>query len=174
MVTIKEIARLSGVSRGTVDRVLNNRGSVKPETAEKVMQVIKDVNYSPSRAGKTLAIKKKQLKFGFILFSSTASNPFFLDVVRGIQARADFMKEYGVTVETRYATLDNPQLQVQLIDELINKSINGLAITPINHPIVAEKLKEIAKNGIPVVTSNSDIPNCGRIAYVGSDYYKSG
>lgn len=174
MVTIKEIARLSGVSRGTVDRVLNNRGSVKPETAEKVMQVIKDVNYSPSRAGKTLAIKKKQLKFGFILFSSTSSNPFFLDVVRGIQARADFMKEYGVTVETRYATLDNPQLQVQLIDELINKGINGLAITPINHPIVAEKLKEIAKNGIPVVTSNSDIPNCGRIAYVGSDYYKSG
>ena len=83
MVTIKEIARLSGVSRGTVDRVLNNRGSVKPETAEKVMQVIKDVNYSPSRAGKTLAIKKKQLKFGFILFSSTSSNPFFLDVVRG-------------------------------------------------------------------------------------------
>ena len=35
MATIKEIAALAGVSRGTVDRVLNNRGAVNPETAEK-------------------------------------------------------------------------------------------------------------------------------------------
>mgnify|MGYP000922278214 CR=1 FL=1 len=173
MSTIKEIAYLAGVSRGTVDRVLNNRGAVNPDTAEKVRAIAKAVNYTPNRAGKTLAVKKKQLKFGFILFNS-ASNPFFLDVVRGIEDRRTMLKEYGASVEIRYAAIDNPDLQVQLIDELLEQGIDGLAITPINHPAVIKRLKKLTKTGFPVVTTNSDIPDCGRIAYVGSDYYKSG
>ena len=39
MTTIKEIAELAGVSRGTVDRVLNNRGAVHPKTAEKILDI---------------------------------------------------------------------------------------------------------------------------------------
>lgn len=174
MSSIKKIAYLAGVSRGTVDRVLNNRGSVHPQTAQKVREIAKAVNYTPNRAGKTLAIKKKQLKFGFILFSSTSSNPFFLDVLRGIEDRIKLFREYGASVEIRYAPIDNPNLQVQMIDELIQDGIDGLAIAPINHPKVVNKLKQLTKNAFPVVTTNSDIPDCGRIAYVGSNYYKSG
>ena len=173
MPTIKEIARMAGVSRGTVDRVLNNRGAVKPETAKKVRDIANAVQYSPNLAGKTLAVKKKQLKFGFILFSSTASNPFFLDLVRGIEDRRAMLQEYGASVEIRYATIDNPAKQVQLIDELLEEGIDGLAIAPINHPVVAARLKALTQTGFPVVTTNSDIPDCGRIAYVGSNYYKS-
>lgn len=174
MPTIKQIADLAGVSRGTVDRVLNNRGSVKPDTERRVREIAKAVNYSPNLAGKTLAVKKKQLKFGYILFSSTTSNPFFEDVVRGIKSRAGELLEYGVTVEIRYATIDNPTLQAEYIDELIGLGIDGLVIVPINHPLVVEKIKALTGAGFPVVTANSDIPGCGRIAYVGSNYYKSG
>jgi len=172
--TIKEIAQLAGVSRGTVDRVLNNRGAVNPETAKKVLAIVKALNYTPNLAGKTLAAKKKQLKFGYILFSSTADNPFFLDLVRGIEGRIETLKEYGATVVMRYASIGDPERQVALIDELLAEGINGLAITPINHPLVVEKLRELAEGGFPVVTTNSDVPDCGRLAYVGSNYYKSG
>ena len=48
MATIKEIAELAGVSRGTVDRVLNNRGSVNRETAEKIRAIIKQLGYKPN------------------------------------------------------------------------------------------------------------------------------
>ena len=78
LLTMKDIAQLAGVSRGTVDRVLNNRGAVSPETAERIRSIMRAVNYTPNLAGKTLAIKKKQLRFGFILFDIT-KNPFFLD-----------------------------------------------------------------------------------------------
>ena len=174
MSTIKEIARLAGVSRGTVDRVLNNCGAVNPETAKKIKDIASAVNYSPNLAGKTLAVRKRQLKFGFILFSSTSSNPFFLDLVRGIEDRIEAFKKYGATVEIRYAAIDNPDLQVALIDELISEGIDGLAIAPINHPTVSNRLKQLTSQGFPIVTTNSDIPDCGRIAYVGSNYYKSG
>jgi len=174
MITIKEIAKIAGVSRGTVDRVLNNRGTVKQETSERVQSIAKALNYRPNLAGKTLAVRKKNLKFGYILFSDTASNPFFADVARGIKSRAKELLDYGVAVEIRYAKIDNPSLQVQLIDELVGNGIDGLAITPISHPDVASKILQLTQSGVPVVTANSDISGSGRLAYVGSDYYKSG
>ncbi len=174
MSTIREIAKLAGVSRGTVDRVLNKRGAVNPETEKRVLEIAKALKYSPNLAGKTLAVRKKMLKFGYILFGSTASNPFFQDVVLGIESRATELSEFGVSVEIRYDSIDNPEQQAKHIDELIALGIDGLAITPINHPLVKDRLKSLSDAGFPIVTSNSDIPDCGRIAYVGSDYKKSG
>jgi len=174
MPTIKEIAELAGVSRGTVDRVLNNRGSVNPDKEKKILEIVKALNYTPNLAGKTLAVTKKNLKFGYVLFASTSSNPFFIDVVNGIEERATELGEFNISVDIRYAVIDNPSLQVQLIDELLENGISGLAITPISHPIVIERIKELTSDDFPVVTVNSDIPDSGRIAYVGSDYYKSG
>ena len=171
--TIKEIAEMAGVSRGTVDRVLNGRGSVSPKTAEKIHKIAAAVNYSPNLPGKILAVKKKQLKFGFILFNPYG-NSFFLDVVRGIEDRKTELQEYGVQVEVRYTDMDDTQMQVAQVNELLTSGINGLAITPINHPDVIEKLRDLAQKNIPVVTVNSDIPDCRRIAYVGSEYFKSG
>ena len=49
MATIKEIAALAGVSRGTVDRVLNDRGAVNPETAEKIRKIAKELDYKPNQ-----------------------------------------------------------------------------------------------------------------------------
>ena len=62
MATIKEIADLAGVSRGTVDRVLNKRGSVNPQTAQKIMEIVHALDYKPNRAGLVLAAQKKNLK----------------------------------------------------------------------------------------------------------------
>ena len=174
MVTIKQIAELAGVSRGTVDRVLNQRGSVSPDINKRVIDIAQAVNYVPNLAGKTLAVKKKQLKFGYILFGSTSSNPFFYDIIHGIDSRAEELKEYGVKVISKYSPIDKPDMQVRLINEIVNSGISGLAITPINHPVVIDRLKELTDAGIPVITANSDLPRCGRMAYVGSDYYKSG
>ncbi len=174
MPTIKEIALLAGVSRGTVDRVLHNRGSVEPNKAKKVLEIARALEYTPNLAGKTLAAKKKQLKFGYVLFGSTSSNPFFEDVVHAIKSRAEELAEFGVTVEIRFVTIDKPETQAACIDELVSGGIDGLVITPINQPRVASKLKSLSSAGLAVITANTDIPDCGRLAYVGSDYYKSG
>ena len=174
MATIKQIADLAGVSRGTVDRVLNNRGGVNPETEKRIQQIITSLNFTPSKAGQNLAIRKKNLKFGFIMFGDAQSHPFFNEVAKGIRQKEDELKEYGVTVEILYSEFDNHRHQIQLLEQLEQKGISGVAITPINHPAVAAKLRELTEKGIPVVTVNSDIGNAGRLAYVGSNYYKCG
>ena len=55
MVTIKEIADRAGVSRGTVDRVLNNRGKVNPEKEERVRRIAQELGYKPAwRRGRSI------------------------------------------------------------------------------------------------------------------------
>jgi len=88
--------------------------------------------------------------------------------------RAAELSEYGISVDIRFAVLGDTSLQVTLINELVESGVDGIVITPINHPIIVERIKQLTDTGFPIVTANSDIPNSGRLAYVGSDYYKSG
>ena len=67
MATIKEIASLAGVSRGTVDRVLNHRGAVNPQTEAKILEIVRALDYKPNKAGIVLAAQKKNLKLGVVL-----------------------------------------------------------------------------------------------------------
>lgn len=171
MATIKEIAALAGVSRGTVDRVLNDRGAVNPETAEKIRKIAKELDYKPNRAGLVLAAQKKRLKLGVILFST--GNPFFQDVLAGIDEKAEELANYNCTVITKQISF-GVEAQLQTIDELLAEEVNGIAMTPYNDARIRNRINALYEQGIPVVTLNTDIENSRRIAYVGSNYTRSG
>lgn len=171
MATIKEIAALSGVSRGTVDRVLNNRGSVNPNTAEKIREIAKALDYKPNKAGLVLAASKKRLKLGVIIFS--AENPFFSDVLNGINDKSEELAEYNCSVLIKQIPI-NTETQLKAIDELVAAEVNGIALAPCNDNRIRIRINELVEQGVPVVTLNTDIENSKRIAYVGSHYTKSG
>ena len=116
MARIKDIAELAGVSRGTVDRVLNNRSGVSPQTAEKIKEIAKALDYRPNKAGLALAAQKKKNKIGIVLFSR--NNPFFDEVSEGVQAKARELADYGVTTLTRRVEFDLAA-QLAAIDELL-------------------------------------------------------
>lgn len=171
MATIKEIAEMAGVSRGTVDRVLNNRGSVHPKTAEKIKELVKALNYVPNKAGVALAAQKKNLKLGVILFNSR--NPFLDELIQGIQTKTAEFAGYNCTITLTQVNFDIYE-QLTAIDALVSEGINGLVLTPYNDPLISEKINTLGEQGIPVVTTNTDIQNSQRLAYVGSHYYRSG
>ncbi len=171
MATIKEIAAIAGVSRGTVDRVLNNRGSVNPATAEKIREIAKALDYKPNKAGLALAAQKKKLKLGVILFST--DNPFFADVLKGVDEKAADLAGYNCTVLVKQIPI-NVDAQLNAIDELLREEVNGIALAPQNDARIRSRINELYAQGIPVVTLNTDIENSARIAYVGSNYVKSG
>lgn len=165
MATIKEIAALAGVSRGTVDRVLNHRGSVNPETASKIEEIAKALDYRPNKAGITLAAQKKKLKLGVIIFSR--ENPFYIDVLNGIQEKSKELSGYGCSVLVKQIS-SSVEAQLAAIDELLLNGINGLALAPFNEEQIRSKINALFEQGIPVVTLNTDIRNSKRLAYVGS------
>ena len=171
MATIKEIATLAGVSRGTVDRVLNHRGSVSPKTAEKIQEIAHALDYKPNKAGIVLAAQKRKLKIGVVLLG--AGNPFFDEVLLGVSEKSAELEGYNCTVLVRQ-TEYNLEEQLLAIDELIEEGVDGLALTPYNDNAIRRKINDLYDRNIPVVTLNTDIENSKRIAYVGSNYYRSG
>lgn len=171
MATIKEIAALAGVSRGTVDRVLNNRGSVNPDTEEKIKEIAKALDYKPNKAGLVLAAQKKKIKLGVIIFS--AENPFFSDVLHGINEKTEELAGYSCTVIVKQIHINTDE-QLKAIDELVAAEVNGIALAPCNDDRIRTRINTLFEQGIPVVTLNTDIENSKRIAYVGSNYTKSG
>ena len=171
MATIREIAELAGVSRGTVDRVLNNRGSVNQETAEKIRMIIRQLDYKPNRAGIALAAQKKKYLIGVILFSK--KNPFFDHVMQGFSDKAEELSLYGCEISVKQVAY-HPQAQLSAIRACLKEGIQGLIITPYNDDMIREELNKLIRSGIPVITVNSDAEGVRRLAYVGSDYYNSG
>ncbi len=170
-VTIRQIAELSGVSRGTVDRVINRRGKVNPKTEALVQRVAKELGYSPNMAGKALAVRKKPPVLGVVVPSE--GNPFFDDVLRGVRAAERELSDYGVRVLTGTMKGYSVEKQLSLIEGL-EPQINALILTPISDPRIAARIDGLTERGVPVVTLNTDIENCRRLCYVGSNYVKGG
>lgn len=171
MATIKEIAALAGVSRGTVDRVLNHRGIVNAETEKKVLEIARLLHYEPNKAGIALAAQKKKFKIGVLLFG--ADNPFFDQVMNGLRQKSEELSIYGCSIIEKRIPFDLTK-QLGTIDSLVTEGIHGLILSPYNDKKVQDKIDYLWEKGIPCVTVNTDIPASKRIAYVGSDYYKCG
>jgi len=97
--SLEDIARLSGVSRSTVSRVINNQPYVSDENREKVLQVIREQNYQPNIAARALASRRSKV-LGILIphdVSEVFSDPFFPLLVHGITLASNELG-YGATL----------------------------------------------------------------------------
>lgn len=170
--TIKEIARICGVSRGTVDRVVNGRGKVRPDTEQRILKVLSENSYQKNIAGRALTIRKASPMIGVLV--SGEGNPFFNEVIEGMRGAEKELSDYGVSLDIRLARGYDVDRQLLMIDELFKCGMSALVLQPINDERVRLKIGEIADESIPVVTVNTDIENSRRSVYVGSDYRLGG
>ncbi|MGN0999065.1 MAG: LacI family DNA-binding transcriptional regulator [Faecousia sp.] len=174
MATIKEIAQAAGVSIGTVDRVIHNRGKVKEETQRKIQEVIRQLDYQPNQAAQGLALMKKKLKIGYLL-PRASMHPFFKDVVAAARQKARELEQYGVQVnmmEPDYTLIG----QEAYWDELLRQTadMDGMVIFAFPFEHARNFAMKVSERNIPVVFCNryySDVPF---LAYVGCDYGKAG
>ncbi|MCQ2611716.1 MAG: LacI family DNA-binding transcriptional regulator [Treponema sp.] len=171
-VTIKDIAEKAGVSRGTVDRVLHNRPGVNPEVAKRVKALADEMGFIPNKAGKILAARKQPIKFVCLLPGK--ANLFFDEVIQGIRRAESELSDYGVTVDIKYVKDYSPQNHVKAITKVTTTGYSGLCIATLDTPEVQLAIHQAIENGLPVVSVNTDIPDSGRICYVGTDYSRSG
>lgn len=171
-VTIKEIAVLVGVSRGTVDRALNDRGGVKPEVEKRIKELAKKLDYKPNMMAKALANSRKKVTIGVLV--NSGGNPFFDKVLSGIKRAKSEIASFYVNVAVRTLTGYDVNEQIEAIELMVDEGVSALVITAINDSLIAEKLNEVSDIGIIVITLNSDISGVRKLCFVGCDYLKSG
>lgn len=172
MVTMRKIAEIAKVSRGTVDKVLNNRPGVSDEVRKRVMEIAEALNYRPNVIGKALANQRKSFLIGVIVPPDT--NPYFDDIKRGIYAAYEEVKDCGVKIIYQVMKSLEPNEQLHLIDFLVGKGISALTLNPINSTEVRDAIDRLVEQRIPVVTFTSDILESKRLCFVGLDVVKSG
>ncbi|ACN82931.1 LacI family DNA-binding transcriptional regulator [Brachyspira hyodysenteriae] len=172
MATIREIAKLAGVSIGTVDRALNNRGRIDHDVEQKILDIAKSLNYKPDKIAKSLAIRKKKFKIAAVL--NTYNNLFFEDVIRGIEIAGKEIEEFGMSIIIKRCKDFDADNQLELIEEAINEGANAMAIVAINDERVKNKISELYNNNFPIVLLNSFVDSKDCIAYVGCNYDLAG
>lgn len=174
--TIEQIAELAGVSRGTVDRALNNRGRVNPEVAKKIEQIADELGYVPKqrrKAANAKAAADHKKRIGVVTQLSQSS--FMLQVNRGIEEASGKLADQGIEVLVKENGSVDETEQMNAIAELEAEGIDALAIMPVECDPVRVKLNElIEEKKIPVVTFNTDIVGTKRSCFVGLDNRKSG
>jgi LacI family transcriptional regulator len=171
-ITIRDIAEKSGVSRGTVDRVLNGRPGVKPQVREKIMQIISSLNYVPNVAAKALAYSKKPVLFGIVMPPKEIT--FFEEIRKGIQAAADELKDLGIRLLFHNVNNRSPEEGANALQQLVKAGAAGIMFSVMDDELIRENINEAVNQGVPVITFNSDVDNSRRLCFVGQDLYKSG
>jgi LacI family transcriptional regulator len=149
-VTIKDVARRSGVSPMTVSRVINQSQRVSPVTRSRVEQAISDLGYVPSRLARGLSRQKTGT---IALIVPDVANPFFTLIVRGAE---DVARRAGYRVllcDTRF----DLTLEAEVIEEMIAHRVEGIVIAPVSDASRGQ-LKRLARFGVPFVLIDRTIP----------------
>ncbi|CAM3144822.1 transcriptional regulator, LacI family [Lactobacillus bombicola] len=158
-VSIKEIAKLSGVSASTVSRVINNNGRFSEETKQRVLATIKKYNYQTNSFAKGLRMQRSNT-IGIIV--PDLANTFFSSLVEKIENNF-FSNNYSTII---CDTGRNSQKEMTYLQMLESKQIDGLIVISGDNPFNTK----ILSRDIPVVCIDREPKNQDTI-YVGSDHY---
>ncbi|MDD3172322.1 MAG: LacI family DNA-binding transcriptional regulator [Herbinix sp.] len=156
MITIKDIARIAGVSKSTVSRVLTDSGYVNEDTKRKIEDVMKEYGYQPSASARNLS-KRETRTIGVIV--PEIGNSFFSEVLSGI---TEIVDRNDLTLI--YCNTDNNALKEEkALKMLAGQRVRGMILTPAidySEPNVVKKLRELLnKLNAPVVFVDRDMEN---------------
>lgn len=172
-VTLKKIAELAGVSTGTVDRALHDRGRVDPKVSQRIKELAAELGYRPNSVAKGLSIRNKNLKITVILHVQNL-NTYFQDVVTGIQKCKDEIADFGISVTIRLCPDFDAEAQLNLINQAIAEGVHAIAIVPINSPLIQNRLNELYQQNFPVVFLTNIIGDTSYLSFVGCNYTRVG
>lgn len=143
--TMREVARRAGVSPATVSRVLNKTQYISPKTEQRVLEVVRQLNYFKNVHARRLATGRSDL-LGLVI--SEIANPYFPEIIRGFQAEA---WERGLDVllcNTEY----KPQRIQSVVRKLIESDVRGVAV--MTSSVGKSMTTELTEAGIALVFCN--------------------
>ncbi|MGM0216112.1 LacI family DNA-binding transcriptional regulator [Enterococcus sp. AZ109] len=166
--TIKEIAERAGVSRGTVDRALNNRGRINPEVAEKIHKIAAEIGYVPRSR------KQEAPKYKIGIVTQLATSSFMVPIHQGLQDAIRELNNRNIECVLKEVDTVDEAEQIKALDQLMAEKVQAIAIMPVESPRIREKINQFADQGISVITFNSDIIGTKRSCFIGLNNNQSG
>ena len=171
-VTINDIARLTGLSKGTVDRVLHNRGEVSRKSYQKVMDVIQELGYEPNLFASMLA--RGQQRTIALLLPAYESGTYWELAARGETKAQAALKP--MSISTRQFNYDQYSAESfrEACARILDSEPSGVVIAPMFQYETQVFAQELQSRGIPYSLVDTKLESPGYLSFYGIPAYKSG
>nr|WP_299385626.1 LacI family DNA-binding transcriptional regulator [Allomuricauda sp.] len=169
-ITIKEIAQKAGVSIGTVDRVLHNRGEVAAKTKELVLKIAEEGKYTANVYARNLKLNKIY-RIAILL---PKDNEYWTSLNHAIELTAEKYAALGIRPE--FFTFDRHKVaslntQAEMV---LQSKPDGVILAP----LIEEKIQELSNNleahGIPYVFVDSNLETANPLTFIGQNSFQAG
>lgn len=171
-VKLTDIAKLAGVSVGTVDRVLHNRGHVAETKRVLVEQAIKELNYKPNLAAQVLASKKSARIM--VIIPQYKPGEYWELVGDGINEASLEYSRFNLRIEMVLFDQYKQASFEAALSRALKTKIDGVIISPTFAKETVEFSKTLSEMGIPYVYVDTFLPRQGNLSYVGANTLVSG
>ena len=170
--TIKDIARMAGVSAGTVDRVLHDRGDVSASSREKVQKVLDEIDYHPNMFAIGLAAKKRYRIVCIIPYYK--EHDYWYAVAQGIEKAAQELRPFNVGLDfLGYVHADRASYE-RACTAIRKEVVDAVLIAPNFREETLKLTVHLEEKGIPYAFIDFNIEHTHALCYIGQDSRTSG
>ena len=168
-----DIAEKAGVSIGTVDRVLHERGEVSKETRDKILGIIKDYDYRPNILASSLA-SKKMVTFASLTPCAPDKDAFWSKPMEGIEKAINQFRQYGIVFKQFHFKMEEPETFNREAEKILELSPDGILLAPWSKRESLKFTQELDKRSIPYVFIDSNLKEANPISFIVQDSVQSG
>ncbi len=167
-VRIKDIADRAGVSAGTVDRVMHNRGEVSDKTRKRVIGFLKELHYEPDILARTLA-SRNPMRVAVLIPFHSPENWFWKKPLSGIYDACSELNHFKIEIREFLYDQSRKQDFVEKAGEVLHYLPNAVIAAPVYFQETIDFFSKCDKYGIQFISVNDNINHPGQLTYVGQD-----
>lgn len=165
------IAEIAGVSIGTVDRALHGRGGIKEATRERILEIARQIGYTPNLAARALSVARAGVRIGVCM---PREIHFFYDQLwSGVLDEAKRSSQLGIEFVNR-PVQNLGEGDTQAFKELLDEGVDGIILTAGNPKDLKPLIDEAEEKGVRVVCVSTDAPESRRSSIVCVEPYLNG
>ncbi|MGE4586043.1 MAG: LacI family DNA-binding transcriptional regulator [Mangrovibacterium sp.] len=172
-IRIKDIALKAGVSIGTVDRVIHNRGEVSPETKSRILRILEEMDYRPNMLASALALKRMHA-FAILIPEPQSEEAYWNKPLKGIKKAFSELQEYGVQITIYRFLQTDPDSFRDRAEEIIRSAPEGVVLAPFFSRESRTLIEKLEAQGIPYVFIDSNLKEFHTVSYIGQNSFQSG
>ena len=167
-----DIAKKANVSLGTVDRVVNNRGNVAPETEKNIRQILNEFDYQTNLIASSLSSKRRPVFT--VLVPKPQGEDYWFKIFSGIEKTEKAILQFGVKITKLLYDQDDYIQFAGLTSQILESRCDGVLIAPLFHKEVKGFVNDLEKENIPYVVIDSPIERSHSLCSISQDYFQSG
>ena len=170
---IKDIAKLAGVSIGTVDRVLHDRGEVAEKTRVKVQKILKETNYSPNVMAQVLK-SRKRFHLVSLLPEPSENSSFWKKHPLGMIRAIEELDPFPVTLSQVTFDMQSEDDFQKKTSIVLNLKPDGVLMAPLFKSESITFCERLIKEKVPFIFIDGYIEDTNFLAYIGENIFQSG